>query len=213
MTDAVPFTDNFSDLSNSEGYQFEFRCERCGNGYRSAFRRDAIETGRGVLRSIGSLFGGKVQDLSYAADRWRYNQATNSAAKDKALRAAVEEITPSFRQCRGCSDWMCSTQCWNDEIGQCLRCSPSVAEEVSRAQASAQRDQIWEKAREKDWTSGIDLDTRAKVSCPSCGSKADGGKFCSSCGGSLAPIAKCGGCGNEGNKPGAIFCNECGSKL
>jgi hypothetical protein len=37
MADIVPFTDNYVDLSNDSGYQFEFRCERCGNGYRSPF--------------------------------------------------------------------------------------------------------------------------------------------------------------------------------
>src|SRR5690348_7578828 len=82
VADVVPFTDNFSDISNTQGYQFEFRCERCGNGYRSAFQRDAVETGRGVLRAVGSFFGGKLQDLSYSADQWRYDRATNSAAKD-----------------------------------------------------------------------------------------------------------------------------------
>lgn len=213
MADSVPFTDNFADLSNAQGYQFEFRCERCGNGYRSAFQRDTMETGRSVLRTVGSLFGGKLQELSNSAEQWRYNQATNSPAKDKALKAAVAEITPSFSQCRGCGDWMCSSLCWNEEIGQCLRCSPSVAEEVSRAQASAQRDQIWEKTREKDWTGDLDLATRAKVSCPGCGMKADGGKFCASCGTPLAVAVKCGGCGNEGNKAGAVFCADCGGRL
>ncbi|MGK3207599.1 zinc ribbon domain-containing protein [Amycolatopsis sp. MEPSY49] len=199
MADSVPFTDNFSDLSNTQGYQFEFRCERCGNGYRSAFQRDNVETGRSVLRAVGSFFGGTLRDLSNSADQWRYDRATNSPAKDKALSAAVKEITPSFRQCRGCGDWMCHDQCWNEEI--------------SRAQASAQRDQIWDKAREKDWTSGLDIDTRAKVTCPGCGLKADGGKFCSSCGTSLALKVACGGCGSETNKPGALFCSDCGTKL
>jgi hypothetical protein len=209
----VPFTDNFSDLSNAQGYQFEFKCERCGNGYRSAFQRDNLETGRGVLRAVGSFFGGKLQDLSHSADQWRYNQATNSAAKDKALSAAVQQISPSFRQCRGCGDWMCESLCWNDEIGQCLRCSPSVAEEISRAQSSAQVSQIWDKAQQKDWTQNLDLDTRAKLSCPSCGVKADGGKFCASCGSSLAPVVACSGCGHTANKPGAIFCAECGNRF
>src|SRR5689334_9887389 len=93
VADVVPFTDNFADLSNTQGYQFEFRCERCGNGFRSAFQRDAVETGRGVLRAVGSFFGGKLQDLSSSADQWRYDRATNSAAKDRALAAAVKEIT------------------------------------------------------------------------------------------------------------------------
>lgn len=213
MADSVPFTDNFSDLSNTQGYQFEFRCERCGNGFRSAFQRDNVETGRSVLRAVGSFFGGSLRDLSNSADQWRYDRATNSPAKDRALTAAVEEITPNFRQCRGCGDWMCHDQCWNEEIGQCLHCSPSVAEEISRAQASAQRDQIWEKTREKDWTSNLDLHTRAKVNCPGCGLKTEGGRFCPSCGTSLALAVRCGGCGNDNNKPGALFCADCGTKL
>jgi hypothetical protein len=209
----VQFTDNFNDLSNSEGYQFEFHCERCGNGYRSAFHRDKVEMGRGVLRAVGSLFGGKIEELSNATQQWRYDRATNSPAKDKALSAAVEEVGDKFRQCRGCGDWMCANLCWNDEIGQCLRCSPVVAEEVSRAQAAAQRDQIWQRATERDWTKDVHLDTRAVVQCPSCGTKTSGGKFCSSCGSSLATTATCSGCGSTANTPGAVFCSECGTKM
>jgi hypothetical protein len=209
----VPFTNNFHDLSNAEGYQFEFYCERCGNGYRSAFQRDKVEMGRGLLRAVGSLFGGAVEEVSRSAEQWRYDRATNSPAKDKALTAAVGEISPSFRQCRGCGDWMCKSLCWNDEIGQCLRCSPIVAEEVARAQSAAQRDQIWQKAREQDWTADVDVATRAKLDCPSCGLKVDGGKFCSACGASLAMPVACGGCGSTANKPGAVFCSECGGKL
>jgi hypothetical protein len=209
----VPFTDNVRDLSNHDGYQFEFHCERCGNGYRSAFVRDKMEMGRSALRAVGSFFGGKLQDLSQSAEQWRYDRATNSPAKDGALAAAVQEISPSFRQCRGCGDWMCAAQCWNDEIGQCLRCSPSVAEEMSRAQADAQRQQIWDKAKETNWTGDLDLATRAKLSCPSCGTKVDGGKFCSSCGSSLALKVDCTGCGSTANKPGAVFCSDCGTRL
>lgn len=209
----VPFTNNFHDLSNAEGYQFEFYCERCGNGYRSAFHRDKVEMGRGLLRAVGSLFGGAVEEVSRSAEQWRYDRATNSPAKDRALTAAVEEISPSFQQCRGCGDWMCKSLCWNDEIGQCLRCSPIVAEEVARAQSAAQRDQIWQQARQQDWTKDVDLATRARLNCPSCGVKTDGGKFCSACGSPLAIPATCGGCGSTANKPGAVFCSDCGNRL
>ncbi|WP_243231458.1 hypothetical protein [Microbacterium sp. CIAB417] len=57
MSEHVPFTDNFSDLSNADGYQFEFCCERCGNGYRSAFRRDPRAAGQKIARGLGNLFG------------------------------------------------------------------------------------------------------------------------------------------------------------
>lgn len=210
----MPFTNNFSDLSNGEGYQFEFHCERCGNGYRSPFERDRVEMGRGMLRAVGSLFGGAVEELSNASQQWRYDRATNSPAKDKALARAVEQVRDQFRQCRGCGDWMCASMCWNDEIGQCLRCSPIVAEEVARAQSAAQRDQIWQQARQQNWTQDVDVATRSSsLDCPTCGSKTTGGKFCPSCGSSLAVPVKCSGCGFDKNAQGALFCSECGTKL
>jgi hypothetical protein len=209
----VPFTDNFRDLSNAEGYQFEFHCERCGNGFRSGFQRDKVEMGRGMLRAVGSLFGGKVEELSNATQQWRYDRATNSPAKDRALTAAVNEVKDQFRQCRGCGDWMCATQCWNDTVGQCLRCSPSVAEEVARAQSAAQRDQIWQAAQQHDWTANVNVETRATLNCPTCGTKTSGGKFCASCGSSLSVAVKCSGCGFADNATGAMFCSECGNKL
>lgn len=209
----VPFTDNFNDLSNGEGYQFEFHCERCGNGYRSAFQRDKVEMGRGLLRAVGSLFGGPMEEISNATQQWRYDRATNSPAKDRALSHAVDEVRDMFRQCRGCGDWMCANLCWNDDVGQCLRCSPSVPEEVARAQAAAQRDQIWDRARDQNWTKDVDLATKSALTCPSCGSKTTGGKFCSSCGSSLAIEVRCSGCGYTKNAQGAVFCSECGSKL
>lgn len=212
MSKIVPFTDNFRDLSNYEGYQFEFVCERCGNGYRSPYIKDIKETGRGLLRSAGSLLGGRMAQLSNAAEQLSYDRGTNSKAKDKALGEAVELVRDEFKQCRGCGDWVCAPVCWNHEIGQCLTCSPSVAEEVSRAQAAAQVEQIREKTREVDWTSDLDLQNRAKVSCGSCGAKISGGKFCPECGQPTAKKVFCTNCGTE-ETSGAKFCSECGEKL
>ncbi|GAA0706412.1 zinc ribbon domain-containing protein [Dactylosporangium roseum] len=213
MAALVPFTDNIRDLSNTQGYQFEFRCERCGNGHRSPFKRDNVETGRKLLRAAGTLFGGFAQSVSRSVDQWQYDRATNSPAKDRALAEAVERVRDEFRQCRGCGDWMCAAMCWNSDIGQCLRCAPAVAEEIARAQAAAQRDQIWQRAQQSDWTAGEDMDTRAVVVCPSCGVRVDGGRFCSMCGASLAPKVHCSGCGSGNNKIGAMFCMDCGRAL
>jgi hypothetical protein len=212
MADMVPFTDNYSDLSNLEGFQFEFHCERCGNGYRSAYQRNVKETGKGVLRGLGNMFGGKLQEISGGVEAMDVNRATNSPAKDRALRAAVDEVSPQFSQCRGCGNWVCKAVCWNNEIGQCLVCSPSIAEEISRAQAAAQVEQVQEKVREVDWTHDLDLANRAKVTCASCGAKVDGGKFCPECGQALTKGGFCAECGAE-MKDGAKFCAECGTKV
>lgn len=211
MAEIVPFTGNFSDLSNDDGYQFEFFCERCGNGYRSPFQTDLMSKGSGVLRAAGGLFGGLLGDMSNAADDM-LDRGTNSAAKDKALREGVEAVRPHFKQCRACSNWVCIDVCWNTDIGQCLDCAPVVADELARAQAEAQVEQIKEKVKEVDWTSDLDLTTRAKVQCPSCGAAVDGGKFCGECGGKLNPTVFCTECGNE-VKAGAKFCGECGTAV
>jgi membrane protease subunit (stomatin/prohibitin family) len=212
MAAIVPFTDNYSDLSNYEGYQFEFHCERCGNGYRSPYMPDVKEKGRGFLRAAGNLVGGRLQQLSGAAETLNYNRGTNSKAKDKALAEAVEAVRDQFKQCRACGNWVCVPVCWNHEIGQCATCSPFVAEEISRAQASAQIEQIQSKVREKNWTEDLDLTTRAKVVCPSCHATVEGGKFCPECGEKMAKTTFCSECGAE-QKDGAKFCGECGTKL
>jgi hypothetical protein len=212
MSDAiVPFTDNYEDQSNAEGYQFKFYCERCGNGYQSPFQADLKERGRGLLRAAGGLLGGRLSDLSNAAESFAWNRGTNSKAKDKALAEAVESVRPHFAQCRGCGNWVCNEVCWNAEIGQCAQCSPFVGEELSRAQAAAQIEQIQEKVRETDWTSDLDVTTRAKVSCPACNAKVDGGKFCPECGEKLARTRFCSECGAEVDAD-AKFCGECGTK-
>src|SRR5512132_746956 len=106
MAAIVPFTDNFSDLSNSEGSQFEFHCERYGNGYRSPYVPDVKEKGRGILRAASNLMGGKLTQLSGAAETLSWNRGTNSKAKDKALADAVESVRDQFKQCRGCGNWV-----------------------------------------------------------------------------------------------------------
>jgi hypothetical protein len=210
--DIVPFTDNYADQSNLEGFQFEFFCERCGNGYRSPFVPNVKERGRDMLRAAGGLFGGRLSSLSNAAEQLAYDRGTNSKAKDKALREAVDAVSPHFKQCRGCGNWVCIDLCWNAEIGQCVTCSPIVAEEISRAQAAAQVHQIREKVQQTDWTDNLDLTTRAKVGCPSCGAPVEGGKFCPECGGKLTVTTFCASCGAE-MKEGAKFCAECGEKV
>jgi hypothetical protein len=209
VSEIIRFTDNIRDLSNENGFQFEFVCERCGNGYRSPFEANRVEQGRGLLRSVGSLFGGKLADLSNATQQFQWDRGTNSKGKDKAMIAAVAAVEDEFKQCRGCGDWVCVPVCWNHEIGQCLQCSPSVAEEVSKAQAAAQVEQIQQKVRETDWTADLNLTTRAKVTCGSCGEKVDGGKFCPSCGEKLAKTSFCTECGSQ-IADGAKFCAECG---
>lgn len=209
MTEAVPYTDNVRDLSNADGYQFEFSCERCGNGYRSAFQRDLRETGQSLARGIGNLLGGRFSQLSSAADQL-LDRGTNSAAKDRALRQAVEQLADRFHQCRGCGDWVCDDVCWNDGVGQCVRCSPVLSEQLAQLQAEARRTQLTERLAQTDLTAGMDLRSPSVTRCPSCGAQSGGGRFCQECGSSLAAERTCASC-SATNPAGAKFCSECGA--
>lgn len=211
MSSSLPFTDNYRDLSNGDGYQFEFRCERCGNGYRSAFRRSMRKTGGALLRGVGGFLGGRGSSLAYQASN-ALDRGTNSTEKDGALRAAVTEISPMFTQCRGCGDWVCEQVCWNDQVGQCARCTPIQSEELAQLQAQARTTQLREALRETSLIDGIDVAQQSIPRCPGCHSQTSGGEFCGNCGHALAAVRACGSCQAQ-NPPGAVFCSECGSSL
>ncbi|GGL12913.1 hypothetical protein JOE58_001986 [Curtobacterium luteum] len=209
MTEHVPFTDNVTDLSNEDGYQFEFRCERCGNGFRSAFRRDLRSTGQKLARGLSGFLGGPLAQAGYMADRL-LDRGTNSPAKDEALRAATAEIAPRFHQCRGCGDWVCGDGCWNNDVGQCARCSPVVVEELARLQAEARRTQMQQRLESVDLVGSTPLGQQAQPRCPACGAQTHGGKFCTDCGAPLTTARACTGCGTD-LAQGARFCAECGT--
>jgi hypothetical protein len=206
---SIRFTDNYEDLSTDRGYQFKFFCEKCGNGYMSTFRASKIGMLGSAARAAGSLFGGvfsSVADSSYEVQR-----AVGGPAHDAALKEAVEEIAPTFKQCTRCGNWVCEPICWNRKAGLCETCAPDLDEEMAAAQAEAAREQIHEKARTVDWTKSRDVGKVSGAVCPHCGAKTQGGKFCAECGGTLAASRACKSCGHEA-EGSPKFCPECGGK-
>jgi hypothetical protein len=206
---AIRFTGNYEDLSTDRGYQFKFYCEKCSNGYMSSFQASTMGMLGSAARVAGNLFGGvfgRVADSSYEVQR-----AVGGGAHDSALKSAVDEISPIFKQCTRCGNWVCEPVCWNKKAGLCEGCAPDLDEEMAAAQAEAAREQIHEKARTVDWTKSRDVAAVTGAVCPSCGAKTAGGKFCMECGATLAPKNQCGSCGHtaEGTPK---FCPECGGK-
>ena len=51
----IQFTRNHTDHSTDKGYQFEFFCDKCGNGERSAFQQNAMGIAASVLKAAGSI--------------------------------------------------------------------------------------------------------------------------------------------------------------
>jgi hypothetical protein len=206
----VRFTDNYTDHSTESGYQFEFFCERCGNGYKSAFQASAIGMGSKVARGLGGLLGGGgLSNLGYAGQEAK--DLTGSQAKDKALAKAVEEMEPYFKQCHKCGQWVCNEICWNEEYGLCVNDAPKLEQELAGMQSQAQLQQVQEKVSKVDYAGDVNVERRQVALCPHCGAEAEhSGKFCPSCGKPLSMPVTCAKCGTEAPR-GTKFCPECGN--
>jgi len=203
MAGFTPFTDNYSDLSDEHGYQFEFRCAICGSGYRSEFQRSTLGTANTLLSGASNMFGGL----------WGASNATNTVknitdrgARDEALKKAANEIMPLFKQCPRDHLWVDET-CWNEERGLCVNDAPKLATEMEAERASVQLNQMRQAMESTTQFSG-DTSARATV-CTSCGKPVGSEKFCSNCGTPVG-MAKCKSCGND-LAAGTRFCGNCGT--
>src|SRR5258706_633846 len=130
----------------------------------STFETSTMGVLGSAARVAANLFGGifgSVADSSYEVQR-----AVGGTAHDSALKKAVDEIAPIFKQCSRCGNWVCEPICWNKKAGLCEGCAPDLDEEMSSAQAEAAREQIHEKPRTVDWTKQRDV---SQVSGAACG--------------------------------------------
>ena len=203
----IPFTDNYTDLSSARGYQFKFFCQKCGNGYMSAFKTNTLGAAASAANAVSSLLGGIFGRAAQGAQQLQ--QMVAGPQHDSALNAAVEEIRPLFKQCSRCGNWICEPVCWNKKAGLCESCAPDLDEEISAAQAQAAKEQVIEKVKAVDYVGQRDLSQVAGLTCPKCGARTLGGKFCPECGAAVAQKKKCGSCGAEAEGT-PKFCPECG---
>lgn len=210
----IQFTRNFTDRCNDTGFQFEFHCDKCGNGHMSTFQTNKLGMAAGFLKAASSLFG-TGHGAGWAADHAK--DALRGPQWDGAFRAAVEEMMPKFRQCTRCGKWVCPKVCWNEKRNLCEDCAPDLAEQAAAIQAQVAVEQAWEKARGADQLRGFDVNQADRVAaCPHCNARVEGtGPFCTSCGKSRTPAASaakqfCAQCGTE-VPAAAKFCSGCGS--
>ncbi len=217
---AQSFTRNYRDHSNDNGYQFEFFCDKCGNGYRSSYKTSGIGMAGSILRAAGSIFGGVVNDAGYGVGHMK--DALRGSAWDDAFAEAIQEIRPRFCQCMRCGIWVCPEICWNSQRTMCRNCAPDLGAEAAHIQANVAVEQLWTRAREHDQAPQVDM--RAAVAhqgaptsqaCASCrAALPPGARFCAGCGTPVAAAAAkkfCIGCGGE-LIAGARFCAGCGTK-
>jgi hypothetical protein len=205
MAGFTPFTNNYTDLSDENGYQFEFKCDICSSGYRSEFIRSNLGTVGNILSGASSLVGGFFGSAANAADRVK--DITDRGARDEALQKASNGIMGLFTRCPRCNNWVDET-CWNEARGLCVSCAPKLAAEMEAERASVELAQMREAMQQETVFSG-DTAARATV-CATCGKPVGSEKFCSNCG---TPTGqnKCAACGAE-LPVGARFCGNCGAK-
>jgi hypothetical protein len=206
----IQFTRNHTDHSTDKGYQFEFFCDRCGNGFKTPFEASAVGMAGSALRTVSDLFGGVFG--SVGSSTYEIERAAQGPGHDKAFRAGVENAKPHFRQCPRCSHWVCLATCWNAKRMLCYECAPDIEAELASAQVQTTIDQMKEKLQEQDLTKGLNLTAEAAALCPSCGARTQGAKFCPECGKPLRPKGECPRCGTQCDA-GTKFCPECGNKL
>lgn len=217
----VPFTDNVQDLSTDKGFQFKFICERCGNGYLSAFQHNLVGMAGGALQVANGLFGGIFGRAASSA--YDVQRLVGGPAHDAALRQATEEVAPQFNQCQRCGQWVCRTVCWNGQRHQCVGCSPKMDQELAALESEGTVHQLRQQIHNGsvDLTSGVTLNSAAagqsSVATPdlvcSCGAHIPrGSKFCPECGQKVALKQACPQCGVESNT-GAKFCADCGYRF
>ncbi len=203
------FTRNYHDHSNDQGFQFEFLCDKCGNGWRSGFQTNTVGIAASIFRVAGSLFGGGFNNAANAGQAAK--DMLRGKAWDDAFGAAVGEGKARFKQCTRCGRWVCPDVCWNVERSLCDECAPKLQQEMAAAQAQAAKNQVWTKAAEVDQTEAADLSKKATVACPHCGAPSSGGKFCGECGKPYQSASE--NCAKCQAKIGAKakFCPECGA--
>ena len=88
------FTRNYNDLSTDAGFQYEFYCDCCGNGFKSTFKESSTYNSRkrteGFGRGVGilsGLLGGRLGSIGNAIE---------SGAN--VLRDRMEDRSPQWRK-------------------------------------------------------------------------------------------------------------------
>lgn len=184
MNGKIEFVANYSDLSTERGFQFEFNCDRCSNGFRTRFGPWTARSVSSVLDAAGSLLGGVFNTAADVGER--VGTAGWQKAHDQAFQESVQETRAQFMQCPGCSQWVCRRACWSSRRGLCKDCAPDPGVEASAAQASRSVEEVWAHAKtaedDKKPAEGSWRETTV-ASCPNCGApQSTSAKFCPECG-------------------------------
>jgi hypothetical protein len=217
-----PFTRNYDDNSTEAGFQFTFKCDICGDGFKTQFIQSKTYKKAGLLRGFGSVasmagsLSGRMSNVGYAGSQGasslsqQFQGMTPEWHKEheQAFATAQNEAMGHFKRCPKCHKYVCESD-WNEQEGLCVDDAPRLNVEIAAAKAQVQTQQVQEKAKETTIFTG-EIESKQTI-CPNCGKPAGSGKFCNNCGFNMS-MKKCPKCGTP-NPAGSGFCSECGTKL
>lgn len=175
------------DFSTAQGFQFAFRCARCGAEWRSEFERHAALTLDRALGAADDLLGGM-----FGAARTAIHETRGPAwerGHDEALARAAGEARRHLHRCSRCAEDVCDA-CWSVDARMCTPCA--VAPEARVAAPAPE-------------LSGVEV-----PECGECGTPVSGGRFCPVCSAPLDLPCNCKGCGAV-LAASARFCSQCGA--
>lgn len=188
------FTRNHDDLSTDAGFQYEFFCDCCGNGFKSTFkpsstysakkRTEGLGRGIGIL---GNLFGGRIGSISGALESGANVLQDKLGDKSHQWRKEQEQ---SFDEAAE------KATVWHGEIEERTTLCPHCGKPAGNGNFCNHCGQ-----------------SLRMLKCPKCGATLQPNmKFCGECGTPVGAKNVCPKCGTE-NEPGTKFCGECGAKL
>jgi hypothetical protein len=215
------FTRNYDDLCTEAGFQFVFKCDVCGDGYKTKFIESKTYKKRGLFSAFGKGIGlaadavgayniGNTITQGASILNERHQGMTPEWHKEyeQAFMLAQNEAMGHFHRCPSCHKYVCDAD-WNEDDSMCVEDAPRENVEVTKARAQRMKDEIQEKAQQASVFTG-QIERRTTV-CPQCGKPAGEGKFCNNCGAPLG-MTVCPKCGAK-SAIGTRFCGECGTKL
>ena len=219
MSEMLWFSNNYSDMSRQNGqdigFEFEFRCQRCAETWRSGFTPYKLGKASGWLRQASELASGATGRIGWDASNAAQNlsEAGWSRGRDAAFKKAIEDAASYFHRCAKCTSHVCA-QCWNTERGLCFNCAPDLASNVESARAQGYVSAASDSARDygASQAAQVDVTVEHQLACPECRAETHGAKFCPQCGHHLGLATNCPSCSTV-IPAGAKFCPECGTHV
>ena len=202
----IPFTSNYQDLSSDGATSSSSSARSAATATCRPSRPTSSAAASAAANVAASLFGG-IFGRAGAGRRPDPARGRRPAARLGA-QGGGREISPIFKQCTRCGNWVCEPVCWNKKAGLCESCAPDLDEEIAAAQAEAAREQVQTRRASVDYLGQRDLAQVVAAVCPSAAPRRRAASSAPSAAPRSAPSA-CQHCGAEADGT-PKFCPECG---